>query len=104
MGLQGDPGAPGAPGAPGPSTVTLETDTCQTVNQGSFSCTVTCSGVGAIAMASGGWETAATGYIMLNSQSQVLADPSSWTFTFGTEGVEVDVPVTMSVVCFTPPT
>ena len=100
-GQAGAAGAQGPMGLPGNNTLTIETETC--VTAGSFSCTVTCSGVGAIAIASAGYETAATGSIYINSQGQPESDPGSWQFDFGTEGAELDVDLVASAVCFTPP-
>ncbi len=84
------------------SPVTLLTETCDTQAL-AFNCDVTCPGVGAIAMARGEWETNATGFIYLNGSAQVADDPSTWRFDFSTEGLEPDVPITLRVVCFTPP-
>ncbi len=104
VGPQGPAGPQGPQGAAGDPAVQVQTGTCNTVI-GSFTCSVTCSGVGAIAIANGGWEAtpdqASTLY--LNDNGQDPLDPSTWRFDFGTEGVTPDVPITLSVVCFTPP-
>lgn len=104
-GVQGDPGIQGEQGDPGVSPVTSFVGTCNTV-AASFTCTVTCPGVGAIALASGDWESEADfeNRLYLNSSSRQANDVASWDFNFGTEGVTVDVPINMTVVCFTPPT
>jgi hypothetical protein len=107
QGIQGEPGDPGDPGAqgePGVSPVTSVTGTCNTAI-GTFTCTVTCPGVGAIALASGDWEATPDqgSTLYLNSEGRDANDVSSWNFDFGTEGVTVDVPISMTVVCFTPP-
>lgn len=101
-GPAGAQGIQGEPGTPAPSTTAIESNTCDTA-VGPFNCEITCAGVGAIAMANAGWETDATGFISLGDHQQKIDDPSTWTFTFGTEGIEVGVPLTVSAVCFTPP-
>lgn len=112
QGIQGEPGDPGIQGIqgiqgePGVSPVTSFEGTCDTV-AGTFTCTVTCPGVGAIALASGDWDSAAADVpfaLYLNSNNRKADDVASWEFNFGTEGVEVGVPINMTVVCFTPPT
>lgn len=104
QGPQGPMGMQGIQGVPGDSRVTVETNTCNTV-VGTFSCDVACTGVGAIAIASAGWsatpDQGSTLYLLDHGQDSV--DPGLWNFDFGTEGVTPDVPVTTSVVCFTPP-
>ena len=61
--------------------------------------------VGAIAMASGGWqETPDQGLsLWLTDQGQDPLAPNKWKFDFGYEGVTADVPITMTIACFTPP-
>ena len=58
-------------------------------------------------MASGDWDSTATQVqyaLYLNSDNRKVDDVASWEFNFGTEGVEVGVPINMTVICFTPPT
>ncbi len=85
--------------------VTSFVGTCDTA-LGPFTCTVTCPGVGAIALASGDWESdaAVNSTLYLNSESRRTDDVASWDFNFGTEGVQVGVQINMTVICFTPPT
>lgn len=103
-GDQGPEGIQGPPGVKGAARVQSATGTCNTV-VGNFTCEVTCPGVGSIAMASGGWQATLTpgSYLYVNAQGQDPLVPGKWKFDFGTEGVAPDVPITMTVVCFTPP-
>lgn len=112
-GAQGATGAQGPAGATGPagpqgaagdSRVTLESETCDAVS-GNFTCSVTCTGVGAIAIANAGWSATPDqgNTLYLNDHGQDADDPATWNFDYGTEGVTVGTPITISVVCFTPP-
>ena len=104
QGTQGPEGPVGPQGAKGHARVRSVTGTCNTI-VGQFSCEVTCPGVGSIAMASGGWQANPDqgSTLYLNGQGQDPLVPGKWKFDFGTEGVTPDVPITMTVVCFTPP-
>lgn len=100
-GLMGETGLQGPAGAAG-SVLTVERNTCLT-DTSAFSCSVTCSGEGAIAISGAGYETAAIGYMYTQQQGQPEGQPNTWNFDFGTEGVEAGVDITVSAVCFTPP-
>lgn len=104
QGIQGVQGVQGVQGDPGPSTVTVVTETCTPAFEG-FDCDVTCTGVGAIAIASGGVQigTAVEGAIVLTSSVQDIQEPSTWTFSFSNTTLEPYPAVMASVVCFTPP-
>lgn len=110
----GPVGAPGEQGPRGPlgikgtasnvETTGLESGTCPT-QYSAFQCTVTCAGVGAIAMARG--EVTITqpsyGTVSLTDAYPDPSDPKTYRFAFDAVSIEGIGEVQMNVVCFTPP-
>ncbi len=106
QGPAGVAGPQGPAGVAGLDTVGLESGSCTTEGVSSpYTCEVSCSGVGAIALARGAVTITQPDYgtVSLVDAYQNSDDPSTYRFVFESVGIEGIGTMDMSVVCFTPP-